>query len=211
MSSRAPLSIGVLVSGRGTNLQAILDGCEDGSVPAEVKVVVSNREGVKALDRAAARGVPAIAVPHQSFGKWPACKPLYEKKIVEILKDHGVQLLVLAGYDRLVGDDILQAFPSGIINIHPSLLPSFPGLRAQADALEYGVKVAGATVFFVDPSMDGGPIIAQEAVTVNEDDTVMSLSAKILKVEHRVLTRSVTLIATGRVKIEGRRVRILPQ
>ncbi len=209
MSSGSPLSIGVMVSGRGTNLQAILDGCDDGSIPGEVKVVVSNREGAKALDRAAARGVPAIAAPHRSFGKWPVCRPLYEKRIVRILKDHGVELLVLAGYDRLVGDDILKAFPSRIINIHPALLPSFPGLTAQADALAYGVKVAGATVFFVDPTMDGGPIIAQEAIAVDEDDTVESLSAKILAVEHRILTRAVALIASGRVTIEGRRVRIL--
>ena len=211
MSSKLPLSIGVMVSGRGTNLQAILDGCENGSIPGQVTVVVSNREGAMALDRAAAKGIPAIVISHRSFGKWPACKPQYEKKVVQILKEHGVELLVLAGYDRLVGDDILQAFPSRIINIHPALLPSFPGLTAQADALSYGVKVAGATVFFVDPTMDGGPIIAQEAVTVDEKDTVETLSAKILEVEHRILIRAVALIANGRTIIEGRRVTILPE
>ena len=154
MTSELPLSIGVMVSGRGTNLQAVLDGCENGSIAGKVTVVISNREGALALDRAAAKGVPAYAVPHKSFGKWPACRPAYEKRVVQVLKEHGVELLVLAGYDRLVGDDILEAFPSKIIHIHPALLPSFPGLSAQKDALAYGVKVA-ARQFFVDPTMDG--------------------------------------------------------
>lgn len=209
MTCKAPLSIGVMVSGRGTNLQAVLDGCENGSIPGKVVVVVSNREGVLALERAASKGVPAFAVPPKKFGKWPECRPDYEKEVIRILKDHGVELLVLAGYDRLVGDDILNAFPSRVINIHPALLPSFPGLTAQEDALAYGVKVAGATVFFVDPTMDGGPIILQEAVRVEEDDTVETLSARILEVEHRILTRAITLIANGQTRIEGRRVRIL--
>jgi phosphoribosylglycinamide formyltransferase-1 len=203
------LTLGVLVSGRGTNLQAILDGCQDGTIPAKVGVVISNRPEALALDRARAKGVPVFTVSHKKYGCWPDTRPRYEKEVVEILKFFGVELVVLAGYDRLVGEDMLEAFPNRIINIHPSLLPSFPGLSGQKDALEYGCKVSGATVFFVDPSMDGGPIIAQEAVPVLEDDTVESLSARILEAEHRILPKAITLIAEGRTVIEGRRVRIL--
>ncbi len=202
------LTLGVLVSGRGTNLQAVLDGCENGVIPVKVGVVISNRPGALALDRAKAKGVPAFCVPHKKFGRWPDARPQYEKEVVEILRSHGVGLLVLAGYDRLVGEDILEAFSHRIINIHPALLPSFPGLSGQKDALEYGCKVAGATVFFVDPTMDGGPIIAQEAVPVLEEDTAESLSARILQAEHRILPKAITLIAQGRTRIEGRRVRI---
>jgi phosphoribosylglycinamide formyltransferase-1 len=207
--SSAKLRLGVLVSGRGTNLQAILDGCAEGRIPAEVAVVISNRPGVPALDRAARRDVPALTVPHASYGKWPSCRPAYERDLVRVLNDHDVQLVVCAGYDRLAGETLIEAFQGRIINIHPALLPSFPGLHAQADALAYGVKVTGATVFFVDESLDGGPIIAQEAVRVEEGDTVESLSARILEVEHRLLPEAITLIAEGRTALEGRRVRIL--
>lgn len=203
------MPVGVLVSGRGSNLQAILDGCESGQIPAVVRVVISNRPGVPALDRAKARGVPAICVNPRDFGKWPDCRPEYERTVVGILKSYKVDLVVLAGYDRLVGPDLLEAFPLRVINIHPSLLPAFPGLNAQAQALEYGVKVAGATVFFVDESVDGGPIIIQEAVPVLEDDTVESLSSRILQAEHRILPKAISLIAQGKVRVEGRRVRIL--
>ncbi|QUL97635.1 MAG: phosphoribosylglycinamide formyltransferase [Candidatus Fermentithermobacillus carboniphilus] len=210
MTSReALLSLGVLVSGRGTNLQAILDACEKGEIPARVKVVISNRPKALALERARAKGVPAFCVNPSSYGKWPECRSAYEKKLVEILRSYGVELLVLAGYDRLVGTDILEAFPMRVINIHPALLPSFPGLNAQKQAFDYGVKVAGATVFFVDPSVDGGPIILQEACKVEEDDTVETLSQRILEIEHRILPRAIALIAQGRVRVDGRKVRIL--
>ncbi len=212
MSNSRPdegLSIGVLASGRGTNLQAVLDACEEGRIGGRVKVVVSNREGAMALERARTKGIPAYCVPHRSFGKWPGCRGQYEERVVSLLRDHGVRLVVLAGYDRLVGACVMEAFPDMVINIHPALLPSFPGLRAQADALDYGVKVTGATVFFVDPTMDGGPIIAQEAVPVEEKDTVESLSDRILEVEHRILVRAIGLIAEGKVGIVGRRVRVL--
>lgn len=204
------VSLGVLVSGRGTNLQAILDGCEDGSIPARVEVVISNRPGVPALDRAYAKGVPAFVVEPGEYGKWPGCKPAYERKLVEILKAHGVELVVLAGYDRLVGETFLEAFPMKVINVHPSLLPAFPGLNAQKQALDYGVKVAGASVFFVDLTVDGGPIITQGACPVYEDDTAETLSQRILEIEHRILPEAITLIAQGRVRVEGRRVKILP-
>lgn len=207
--SAAKLKLGVLVSGRGTNLQAILDGCAGGRIPAQVAVVISNRPGVPALDRAMRAGVPALTIPHARYGKWPECRAAYERDLVRSLTERGVQLVVCAGYDRLAGETLLEAFRGRIINIHPSLLPSFPGLQAQADALSYGVKVTGATVFFVDESLDGGPIIAQDTVRVLEGDTVESLSARILEVEHRLLPLAITLIAQGRTVLEGRRVRIL--
>jgi len=207
--SASKLKLGVLVSGRGTNLQAILDGCARGEIPAEVAVVISNRPGVPALERAQKAGVPALTIPHASYGKWPACRTAYERDLVRTLTEWGVQLVVCAGYDRLAGETLLEAFRGRIINIHPSLLPSFPGLHAQADALSYGVKVTGATVFFVDESLDGGPIITQEDVRVEEGDTVESLSARILEVEHRILPLAITLIAQRRAVLEGRRVRIL--
>ena len=203
------LSLGVLVSGRGTNLQAILDRCEEGVLAAEVKVVISNRPGVMALERASAKGVPSLVIEPKDFGKWPDCKERYEEKIVQDLKSYGVDLVVLAGYDRLVGETLLNAYPMRVINIHPALLPSFPGLNAQKQALEYGVKVSGATVFFVDLSIDGGPIILQDACKVMDDDTVESLSNRILEIEHRILPRAISLIAEDRLRIDGRRVRIL--
>jgi len=205
------MRLGILVSGRGTNLQSILDGCSAGIIPASVAVVVSNRPGVLALDRAKVAGVPAVTVNHKEYGKWPESKPHYEADLVQALKDHGAELVVCAGYDRLAGDTLMQAFPGRIINVHPALLPSFPGLHAQRDALEYGVKVSGATVFFVDPTTDGGPVIIQEAVPVAEDDTEETLSKRILEAEHRILPAAITLIASGRVRLEGRRVRIVTQ
>ncbi len=203
------LPLGVLVSGRGTNLQAILDGCLTGVIPADVKVVISNRRNALALKRATSRGVPVAYIGHREFGPGPEGRARYEERLIEVLKGYGVNLVVLAGYDRLVGPGILQAFPGRVINIHPALLPSFPGLEAQKQALEHGVKVAGATVFFVDPTVDGGPIIIQEAVAVEEDDTVETLSNRILEAEHRILPEAIGLIAQGRTRIEGRRVRIL--
>ncbi len=204
------LRLGVLVSGRGTNLQAILDGCKSGAIPASVEVVVSNRPSVLALDRARSAGVPTACVDFTAYGKWPESRPRYEQDLVAVLRGHQVELVVCAGYDRLAGDVLMSAFPGRIINIHPALLPSFPGLHAQRDALAYGVKVSGATVFFVDPTVDGGPVIIQEAVPVREDDTEESLSERILEVEHRILPAAITLIAQGRTKIEGRRVRVTP-
>lgn len=203
------LSLGVLVSGRGTNLQAILDQCEEGVLAAEVKVVISNRPGVMALERASAKGVPSLVIEPRDFGKWPDCKERYEEKIVQELESYGVDLVVLAGYDRLVGETLLNAYRMRVINIHPALLPSFPGLNAQKQALEYGVKVSGATVFFVDLSVDGGPIILQDTCKVMDDDTVESLSDRILEIEHRILPRAISLIAEDRLRIDGRRVRIL--
>jgi len=203
------LALGVLVSGRGTNLQAILDRCQEGSIPAEVKVVISNRPRVLALDRAAAKGVSVYTVEPKCFGKWPLCKEPYEEKLVEILASYRVDLVVLAGYDRLAGNTLLDAFPMKVINVHPAILPAFPGLNAQKQALDHGVKIAGASVFFVDLSVDGGPIIIQDSCKVLEDDTVESLSQRILEIEHRILPEAIRLIAEGRARIDGRKVRIL--
>lgn len=203
------LALGVLVSGRGTNLQAILDRCQEGSIPAEVKVVISNRPRVLALDRAAAKGVSVYTVEPKCFGKWPLCKEPYEEKLVEILASYRVDLVVLAGYDRLAGNILLDAFPMKVINVHPAILPAFPGLNAQKQALDHGVKIAGASVFYVDLSVDGGPIIIQDSCKVLEDDTVESLSQRILEIEHRILPEAIRLIAEGRARIDGRKVRIL--
>ena len=202
------LSLGVLVSGRGSNLQVILDRCQEGSIPAQVNVVISDRPGAFALERASEKGVPTYTVRPKSFGKWPECKPDYEAKLVEILKSHGVELVVLAGYNRLAGSTLLDAFKMKVINVHPAILPSFPGLEAQKQALEYGVKIAGASVFFVDLSVDGGPLIVQGSCNVLEGDSVDALSNRILEIEHRILPEAIKLIALGKVKIDGRRVLI---
>lgn len=203
------MKLGVLVSGRGTNLQAIIDACRSGYLSCEVSVVVSNRPGVPALRRAQAVGIPTYYIDPRKHGKWPEAKAAFEREVVDVLESYGVDLVVLAGYDRLVGPVILRAFPNKVINIHPALLPAFPGLNAQKQALDYGVKVAGATVFFVDESVDGGPIIVQEAVPVLESDTVETLSERILEVEHKILPRAIRLIQDNRVRIEGRRVYII--
>ncbi len=203
------LSLGVLVSGRGSNLQAILDNCEKGRLLAKTQVVISNRPKVMALDRAKSKGVPTFVVKPSDFGKWPECRRCYEKRLIEILKSYDVDLVVLAGYDRLVGDTLLNAFPNEVINIHPSLLPAFPGLNAQSQALDYGVKIAGASVFFVDNTVDGGPIILQDSCPVHQDDTVETLSQRILEIEHRILPKAIALISEGRVKVHGRKVRVL--
>ncbi len=203
------LSLGVLVSGRGSNLQAILDNCEKGRLLAKTQVVISNRPKVMALDRAKSKGVPTFVVKPSDFGKWPECRRCYEKRLIEILKSYDVDLVVLAGYDRLVGDTLLNAFPNEVINIHPSLLPAFPGLNAQSQALDYGVKIAGASVFFVDNTVDGGPIILQDSCPVHQDDIVETLSQRILEIEHRILPKAIALISEGRVKVHGRKVRVL--
>ncbi len=198
------------MSGRGSNLQSLLEKCGDGSIPASVSVVISNRPGAKALDRAVSKGVPTFTIEPRHFGKWPACKESYERRLVETLSSFEVELLVLAGYDRLVGDTLLDAFPMKVINIHPALLPAFPGLNAQKQALDYGVKVAGASVFFVDASVDGGPIIIQESCKVMDDDTLESLSWRILEIEHRILPEAVRLIAQGKIRVHGRKVVVSP-
>jgi phosphoribosylglycinamide formyltransferase-1 len=203
------LRLGVLASGRGTSLQALLDAQADPDFPAEVVVVLSNRPSARALERAKAAGIPARALPQTRF---PDLRTR-DLAFVAQLRKHGAELVVLAGYDRVNHADFLRAFPERVINMHPSLLPAFGGLSAmapkpQADALEYGCKLAGCSVQFVldDGGVDTGPIIAQAAVPVYDDDTTESLVERILVEEHRLLLDAVRWIAEGRVRIEGRRV-----
>lgn len=200
--------IGVLVSGRGSNLQALLDAQAAGRLGGEVVVVISNHAGAPALDRAAAVGVPTVVLERDAF---PTRKAQH-LAIAETLAAHGVDLVVLAGFDRIVHPEVVRRYEGRILNVHPSLLPAFAGgLHAQAEALAYGVKIAGCTVHFVTDDVDAGPIVLQAAVPVLDEDTVESLSARILAEEHRILPEAVRLFSEGRLRIEGRRVRILPE
>lgn len=198
------MNIAVLVSGRGSNLQAIIDSIESGYLKARIRVVISDVEEAYALQRARKHGIKAIFVNPKKF----ISKQLYEKEILRILKVHDVELVLLAGYMRIVGNTLLSAFKNRILNIHPALLPAFPGLHAQKQALEHGVKVAGCTVHFVDETIDNGPIILQRCVEVKEDDTEESLAERILEQEHKIYPEAVKLFLENRLRIEGRRVRI---
>jgi phosphoribosylglycinamide formyltransferase-1 len=201
------MRIGVLVSGSGTNLQALLDAERKGTLgPAEIACVVSNRPGVRALERADAAGKPSICVDHKAF----AAREPFEDAILAVLADHRVEALVLAGFMRVLTAHFLARFPDRILNIHPSLLPAFPGIDAQRQALEHGVKVTGATVHFVDVGLDAGAIVLQAAVAVADDDTVESLRARILEREHEILPRAVALLAAGKLLRDGRRVSVRP-
>ncbi|AEG59558.1 phosphoribosylglycinamide formyltransferase [Desulforamulus ruminis] len=198
------LRLGVLASGRGSNLQAIMDACRANKIPAEVAVVISDKAGAYALQRAESAGIPAHFLDYASFDG----KGAYEQAAVTILKESGVQLVCLAGYMRLVGETLLRTYANHIINIHPALLPSFPGLHGQRDALNYGVKVSGCTVHFVDEGMDTGPIILQAAVPVEEEDTEETLAARILEQEHKLYPEAIKLFAQGRLRVQGRKVMI---
>ena len=198
------VTAGVLVSGSGTNLQAILDRVADGTLDCRVALVVSNRPDATGLERAKAAGVPTRVIPHKDFPSRDA----FDAALVEALRGAGVELVVLAGFDRLITGTLLEAFPQRIMNIHPALLPSFKGLHAQRQALEYGVRIAGATVHFVDEATDHGPIILQAAVAVAPDDTAETLGARILSVEHVIYPQAIQLFAEGRLVVEGRHVRI---
>jgi phosphoribosylglycinamide formyltransferase-1 len=194
--------IGVLLSGRGSNFQALADSVAAGRIPdAEIAIVISNREGAPGIEKAALRGIAAKVVPSKGLER-----ETYDRQIVPVLHEHRVDLVCLAGYMRLLSPFFVAAFPQRILNIHPSLLPSFPGLESQRQALEYGVKFAGCTVHFVDENLDAGPIILQAAVPVRDDDTEASLSARILAEEHRTYSEAVKLVLEGRYKIAGRRV-----
>lgn len=198
------LRLGILASGRGSNLQAIMDQAAAGIMNAEVAVVISDNQEAYALERARLAGIPAWHIKYRDFPS----KDAYEKSIVDLLQQHRVELVCLAGYMRLVGGVILAAFPNRIMNIHPALLPSFPGLHGQAQALDYGVKFSGCTVHFVDSGMDTGPIILQAVVPVYSEDTVDDLSERILEQEHKIYPEAIRLFAEGRLKVEGRKVYI---
>lgn len=202
------LRLGILVSGRGSNLQAIIDAIEAGALKAEIAVVISNKQEVPALKRAERHGLKTVFLDPKSVAGMPDPRQAYDHTLLETLQQHQVQLVVLAGYMKIVTSALIDAYESRMMNIHPSLLPSFPGLRAQQQALDHGVKVAGCTVHFVTEGMDAGPIILQRAVPVEEGDAEDILSERILKEEHGLLPRAIQLFADGRLKVEGRTVHI---
>jgi phosphoribosylglycinamide formyltransferase-1 len=194
--------IGVLLSGRGSNFAALADSLTAGRIPgAEMSIVIANRQGAQGIERAKALGVPTRIMPSRGLER-----EVYDRQVVAVLREYQVELVCLAGYMRLLSPYFIQSFPQAILNIHPSLLPSFPGLESQRQALEYGVKFAGCTVHFVDENLDAGPIILQAVVPVLDADTPETLSEKILREEHRIYTEAVKIVLEGRFKIAGRRV-----
>lgn len=200
------LSLAVLASGSGSNLQAILDACAGGRLDAKVSVVFSNVADAYALERAQNAGVVTRTLSHKDFKD----RREFDQAIVQILSEYTVDIVVLAGYMRIVTDVLLSAFPQRVVNIHPALLPAFPGTHGQKQALEYGVKFSGCTVHFVDAGTDTGPIIAQSVVPIEPADTVESLTARILVQEHKLLPEVLQWIAQDRVRVHGRRTEILP-
>ena len=198
------VSVGVLISGSGTNLQALLDASNEPGFPARVSVVVSSNSGVYGLERAARAGVPAVVVPFKEFPDRVA----FEERLIEVLAEHGVEWIACAGFMKLFTPRFLEAFPDRILNIHPALMPAFPGMHAQRQALEAGVRIAGASVHFVDAGTDTGPVILQGAVPVLPDDDEESLSARILGVEHRIYKQALRWAAEGRLQVDGKTCRV---
>ena len=194
--------IGVLLSGRGSNFEALADSISAGRIPnAKIALVLSNREGAPGIDRARARGLSTLVIPSKGLER-----ETYDRQVVGALREAKIDLICLAGYMRLLSPYFVAAFPQRILNIHPSLLPSFPGLESQKQALDYGVKFAGCTVHFVDENLDAGPIVLQAVVPIEDRDTEDTLSARILKEEHRIYSEAVKIVLEGNYKIEGRRV-----
>lgn len=194
--------IGVLLSGRGSNFEALADSVAARRIPnAEIAIVISNRESAPGIEKARARGIAAKVIPSTGLQR-----EAYDKLVVEALRGSKVDLVCLAGYMRLLSPYFVAAFPNRILNIHPSLLPAFPGLEAQRQALEHGVKFTGCTVHFVDENLDAGPILVQAVVPVKDCDTVETLSERVLEEEHRIYTEAVRIVLEGRYRIEGRRV-----
>src|SRR5436309_6227556 len=194
--------IGVLLSGRGSNFEALANSVAAGRIPnAEIAIVVSNREGAPGIQRAEGRGIKTRVIPSKGLER-----EVYDRQVASVLHEHKVDLICLAGYMRLLSPFFVAKYPNRILNIHPSLLPSFPGLEAQKQALDYGVKFAGCTVHFVDENLDAGPIILQSVVPVEDRDTEETLSARILKDEHKIYSEAVKFVLEGKYKIEGRRV-----
>lgn len=193
--------LGVLISGRGSNLQSIIDAVAGGTLEASVAIVISNRADAAGLIRARAAGIEDVHVSPRAYSD----RGSYDRALADLLKARSVDLVCLAGFMRLVGAPLVDAFPNRILNIHPSLLPAFPGLEAQRQALEYGVRVSGVTVHLVTAELDGGPIILQSAVPVMDDDSVASLSSRILIEEHRIYPEAIRLVLEGGWRLEGRR------
>ena len=193
--------LGILLSGRGSNFEAIADQVAAGRIPAEIAVVISNRPEVRGLDVACRRGLKAVCIPSRGLDR-----EAYDRLLIQELEADRVDLVCLAGFMRLLSASFVRAFPQRVLNIHPSLLPAFPGLDAQKQALEHGVKISGCTVHLVDEFLDAGPIILQAAVPVLDQDTVESLSARILAEEHRIYAEAIQIMLSGNFRIEGRRV-----
>jgi phosphoribosylglycinamide formyltransferase-1 len=193
--------LGILLSGRGSNFEAIADNVQGGRLAAEIAVVISNRPEARGIEAARSRGLPAVALPSGGVAREE-----YDHRIVAELQRHRVDLVCLAGFMRLLSAEFCRAFPLRVLNIHPSLLPAFPGLHAQRQALEHGAKISGCTVHFVDEHLDAGPIILQAAAAVLDDDTEETLAARILAEEHRIYSEAIALVLSGRWRIEGRRV-----
>src|ERR1700736_344930 len=194
--------IAVLLSGRGSNFEALADGVAAGRIPnAEIAVVISNREGAPGIDKAQQRKIATRFIPSKGLER-----EAYDRQVVAVLREQKIDLVCLAGYMRLLSPYFVASFPNRILNIHPSLLPSFPGLESQRQALEYGVKFAGCTVHFVDENLDAGPIVLQAAILVRDEDTEATLSERILAEEHRIYSEAVKIVVDGKYKITGRRV-----
>jgi len=206
MSEDKRLRLGVLISGSGTNLQAIIDASRDRRLDADVVVVISNKEAAHGLERARKVGIPAVWIDRSAFETMAT----YNRAILHTLQEHEVDLVVMAGYMRLLGSEVLDAFPNRVLNIHPSLLPSFAGANGIRDAFEYGVGVTGVTVHLANERFDEGAIIAQRPVIIESSDTLESLEAKIHAVEHELYPAAIQLFAEGRVMSDGRRVRVEP-
>ncbi|MDD2421203.1 MAG: phosphoribosylglycinamide formyltransferase [Heliobacteriaceae bacterium] len=198
------LHIGALASGRGSNLQAIMDAIDAGKLQAKVVMVVSDRQDAPAMERAASRGIPAVHLPPKEYPD----RQSYDRAVADLLQQAGVDSVVLAGYMRLVSVALLARFPGRVLNIHPALLPAFPGLDGQDQAVKYGVRYSGCTVHFVDDGLDTGPIILQAVVPVHQDDTTETLAGRILKEEHKLFPAALQLLAENRLEIKGRRVLI---
>lgn len=201
-NGKAAATVGVLISGRGSNLQALIDAVGEGRLSATIRVVISNRADAAGLTRAQTAGIETLVVPHRDF----ASRDDYDRVLIAELKQRDVGLVCLAGFMRLLGRTFCDAFPNAILNIHPSLLPAFPGEHAQRQALAHGVKVSGATVHFVTPELDAGPIVMQQAVPVLDGDTEETLSARTLEVEHQLYPAAIARVLAGGWRIEGRRI-----
>ncbi len=208
MSGKAPrlVRLGVLASGRGSNLQAIIEAIEQRALSAEIAVVLSNKQDALALERARKHGAPAVWLDPKPFAGRPDSREAYDRAVHEVLQKHEVDLVLLAGYMKIVTAVLVSAYENRMMNIHPSLLPSFPGLDVQKKAIDHGCKIAGCTVHFVTEGVDEGPIIIQAAVPIAEGDTPETLAARILEHEHRIYPRAIQLYAEGRLRVEGRRV-----
>ena len=194
-------TLGILISGRGSNLQAIIDAIASGTLETRIAVVISNRPDAQGLERARRAGIETLVMSHKG---WPS-REVYDRALVTALQERGVGLVCLAGFMRLLSPVFIEAFPNGVLNIHPSLLPAFPGVDAQHQAWEHGVKVSGATVHLVTPELDGGPIVAQTTVPVLDGDDGDTLSARILAEEHRLYPEAIRIVLDGGWRIEGRR------